>query len=85
MYNDPKQEILPKLKDETNPMYRFITEYKQAIEEMDKSLTVNNQSEIPGSLIPCIQKTKEEIKELEKENIFETFLDNYERAMEKST
>ena len=84
MYNDPKQEILPKLKDETNPMYRFITEYKQAIEEMDKSLTVNNQSEIPGSLIPCIQKTKEEIKELEKENIFETFLDNYERAMEKA-
>lgn len=84
MYNDPKQEILPKLKDETNPMYRFITEYKQAIEEMYKSLTVNNQSEIPGSLIPCIQKTKEEIKELEKENIFETFLDNYERAMEKS-
>ncbi|WP_443864211.1 hypothetical protein [Fusobacterium ulcerans] len=84
MYNDPKQEILPKLKDETNPMYRFITEYKQAIEEMYKSLTVNNQSEIPGSLIPCIQKTKEEIKELEKENIFETFLDNYERAMEKA-
>ncbi|MFV0579488.1 MAG: hypothetical protein ACK5NU_12620, partial [Fusobacterium ulcerans] len=84
MYNDPKQEILPKLKDETNPMYRFITEYKQAIEEMYNSLTVNNQSEIPGSLIPCIQKTKEEIKELEKENIFETFLDNYERAMEKA-
>lgn len=84
MYNDPKQEIIPKLEDEINPMYKFLNEYKQAIEEMYKSLTVNNQSEMTGSLLPCIQKTKEEIKELEKVNTFQTILDNYEKEMEKA-
>lgn len=84
IYNDPKQEILPKLEDEINPMYKFLNEYKQAIEEMYKSLTVNNQSEMSGSLIPCIQKTKEEIKELEKASTFQTILDNYEKEMEKA-
>ena len=84
MYNDPKQEIIPKLEDEINPIYKFLNEYKQAIEEMYKSLTVNNQSEVPGSLLPCIQKTKEEMKELEKASTFQTILDNYERAMEKA-
>ena len=84
MYNDPKQEIIPKLEDEINPMYKFLNEYKQAIEEMYKNLTVNNQSEMSGSLIPCIQKTKEEIKELEKASTFQTILDNYEKEMEKA-
>ncbi|MEE0137983.1 hypothetical protein [Fusobacterium ulcerans] len=84
MHNDPKQEIIPKLEDEINPMYKFLNEYKQAIEEMYKSLTVNNQSEMSGSLIPCIQKTKEEIKELEKASTFQTILDNYEKEMEKA-
>ena len=82
--NDPKQEIIPKLEDEINPMYKFLNEYKQAIEEMYKSLTVNNQSEMSGSLIPCLQKTKEEIKELEKASTFQTILDNYEKEMEKA-
>ena len=84
MYNDPKQEIIPKLEDEINPIYKFLNEYKQAMEEIYKNLTVNNQSEITGSLSPCIQKTKEEIKELEKASTFQTILDNYERAMEKA-
>lgn len=84
MYNDPKQEIIPKLEDEINPIYKFLNEYKQAIEEMYKSLTVNNQSEVPGSLLPCIQKTKEEMKELEKASTFQTILDNYEKEMEKT-
>ena len=84
MYNDPKQEIIPKLEDEINPMYKFLNEYKQAMEEIYKNLTVNNQSEVPGSLLPCIQKTKEEIKELEKASTFQTILDNYEKEMEKA-
>ena len=83
-YNDPKQEIIPKLEDEINPMYKFLNEYKQAMEEIYKNLTVNNQSEMTGSLIPCIQKTKEEIKELEKASTFQTILDNYEKEMEKA-
>lgn len=84
MNNDPKQEIIPKLEDEINPMYKFLNEYKQAMEEIYKNLTVNNQSEMTGSLIPCIQKTKEEIKELEKASTFQTILDNYEKEMEKA-
>ena len=58
MYNDSKQEILPKLEDEIDLMYRFINEYKQAIEEMYKSLTVNNQSEMPGKFDSLYSKNE---------------------------
>ena len=69
-----------------------INEYKPRIENLEAELQkiistqkINENSTSSGqSKVLNIDKAKEEIKELEKENIFETFLDNYKRAMEKA-
>ena len=78
--------------DATRKKEEEIDEYKPRIENLETELqkvistqkTNGNSISSGQSKMLNIDKTKEEIKELEKENIFETFLDNYKRAMEKA-
>ncbi|RHG37064.1 hypothetical protein DW261_04020 [Fusobacterium varium] len=78
--------------DTTRKKEEKINEYKPCIEnletELQKIISIQkangNSSSSGQSKMFNIDKTKEEIKELEKASTFQTILDNYERAMEKA-